>query len=203
MRWIGLTGGIATGKSKVAAFLVQLGHPVISADELAHQTLLAGSPAALAVSREFGDDVLAADGSVDRKRLGEKIAAAGRVNGAAMRARLELIVHPDVRRLAVAARQRLTAAGVPLAFYEVPLLFEKSLEKEFDAIVCVATEPELQIQRLMQRSGFTREQALERIAWLLPQADKLRGSDIVIWNNGSEAELLEQVKAALVKLSLP
>lgn len=184
MKWIGLTGGIATGKSTAARALRSAGWDVVDADELARRAVEPGSDGLRAVAREFGTEVLFQDGSLDRKALGE------RTFGEPKRmAALEAIVHPIVRALCAAERARLERAGKAVAFYDVPLLFEKRMQGDFDLTVAVLCSSEAQLARLMARNGLTRAQAEARVSSQLPLEEKARRADVVLRNDAAVEEL--------------
>lgn len=197
MLWIGLTGGIASGKSTVAKYLVEQGYSVVNADSLAHQAMSAGSPGAAKVLVRFGPGVFRPDGSVDRAKLG---AIVFQDPTGQAKLDLEAILHPEVRVQAAKEKERCRQAGCRLAFYEIPLLFEKKLESQFDKIICVAVDSNVQIQRLMDRSNLDRRLAESRIQSQLPQVAKVTGSDYVIWNNGSIEELKSATDKVIEKL---
>ncbi|MBL7689083.1 MAG: dephospho-CoA kinase [Bdellovibrionaceae bacterium] len=186
MLWIGLTGGIASGKSSVARVFVRMGIPVVSADVLAHEVLEPGSEAVERIVELFGRSVRANDGGIDRHRLGEIVFVDP--TGAKLRA-LEQILHPQVRKKADELRQELRHKGHSVAVYEVPLLFEKDMQGLFDKIVCVAVRPEVQVQRLVARNHISSVEAYQRIRKQADLSMKLAGSDIVIWNNGQTSDL--------------
>lgn len=186
MLWIGLTGGIASGKSSVARVFLRLGIPVVSADVLAHEVLQPGSEAVARVVDLFGRSVLAKNGSIDRQRLGEIVFTDS--TGAKLR-ELEHILHPQVRKKADELRRELSRKGHTLAVYEVPLLFEKDMQGLFDKIICVAVRPEIQVQRLITRNRMSSTEANQRIRRQATLSTKLAGSDIVIWNNGQASDL--------------
>ncbi len=196
MLWVGLTGGIGSGKSTVAAILESLGIAVISADLLAHEVMSAGSPGATRIQKTFGDSVLARDGSVDRAKLGAIV-----FGDPAKRLALEGIVHPEVRKKSAGEKARLEQRGDALGVYEIPLLFEKKLEDQFDLIVTVAVSSEIQVERLMKRSGLTVEQAYARISSQLSQDLKIQASDFVIWNDGDERELRKQTQKIIAEIN--
>ncbi len=191
MLWIGLTGGIASGKSTVAEMFKSLGIPVLGADGLAHDAMAAGSDGARAIRHVFGDDVFAADGAVDRAKLGAKVFADG---SGELKLKLENILHPEVRKKSESERARFESDGHALAIYEIPLLFEKNLEAHFDVIVTVAISNALQIERLMSRSKLSESDARARVSAQLDQDRKVHGADFVIWNDGSLADLKRQVE---------
>lgn len=194
MKWIGLTGGIATGKSTVAAVLRRLGIPVVDADEMAREVVAPGSPGLSEVKKRFGAEVITAEGALDRSRLGQLIFSDPKA-----RADLEGILHPMIRQRVKILRQELAEQGHRLAFYDVPLLFEKNMEKQFDGIVVVSCSPEEQKSRLMKRSGLTAEEAELRISQQWPLKSKIAGATWVIDNStGSDVEA--QVRDLLKKL---
>ncbi len=195
MLWVGLTGGIGSGKSTVAAILESLGITVISADRLAHDVMVAGSNGAAHIQKTFGNSVVAADGSVDRAKLGAIV-----FGDPGKRLALEEIIHPEVRKRSASEKARLEARGDAVAVYEIPLLFEKKLEDQFDLIVTVAVSSEIQVERLMKRSELTTEQAYARIASQLSQDLKIQASDFVIWNDGDERELRKQTQKILAEI---
>ena len=196
MRLIGLTGGIATGKSTFAAALRALGTPVIDADDLARAAVAKGTPGLAAVVAEFGDDVLAPDGELDRRRMGARVFA-----DPAARARLEATVHPAVRALFRAELARLAAEGHPVAVYDVPLLYEAKLEGEADLVVVVWAPREVQVARLAARDGLDRAAAEARLAAQLPIDEKAARADVVIANDGDPAALAEKARRLLADVT--
>lgn len=186
---IGLTGGIASGKSTVSAMLVELGAALVDADQIAREVVEPGMPALAEIARTFGEAVLNEDGTLNRKRLGQIVFA-----DAAQRKRLEQIVHPAIRRI---MRQRMAelekADPGRLVVADVPLLFESGLEGMFERVMLVYVPPHVQLERLMARDGLTREQALERIAAQMPIERKRELADIVIDNSGTKERTREQV----------
>jgi len=191
----GITGGIATGKSRVAALLRARGVPIVDADELAREVVAPGGPALAEIAEAFGAEVLAPDGSLDRKRLGERV-----FSDESARKRLNAITHPRVRALSQARFAELAQRGVTLAGYDVPLLFEAGLDAVLRPIVVVATSEATQLARLMARDGSSEAEAKARIAAQLPLAEKRRRADHVLENDGTRAELAAQVDELLVKL---
>jgi dephospho-CoA kinase len=191
----GLTGGIASGKSRVAALLRERGVPMVDADELARRAVERGTAGLHEVVLAFGPEVLTPDGSLDRKRLAALVFADPEA-----RTRLNGIVHPRVRELAQQRFAELEKAGEKLAGYDVPLLFEVGLERAFKPIVVVAASEERQLERLAQRDAMTGAEARARIAAQLPLAAKRARADYVIENDGSLAELAAQVDALVTQL---
>src|SRR5437868_12387766 len=134
MRWIGLTGGIATGKSAVTKRLRTLGYDVLDADDISHQVTGLGGSALPEIFRVFGAGLKAADGSLDRKSLGSLV-----FGQESSRKQLEAIIHPLVRAAVAAEKLRLEKEGRVVAFYDVPLLYEKQMAQDFDEVVVVTT----------------------------------------------------------------
>lgn len=179
----GLTGGIGSGKSTVAARFRARGLPVIDADVLAREVVARGSPGLAEIRARFGDAVLDEHGELDRKRLAEVV-----FHDPDARRDLNAITHPRVRDLAIQRVQELDARGEPLACYEVPLLVETGLAEVLRPLVVVVVDVATQIERSVRRDGSTREHVEARIAAQLPLADKAKLADYVIDNSGSEAE---------------
>ncbi len=191
----GITGGIGTGKSRVAAMLRERGAPVVDADELAREAVAPGSPGLAEIVQSFGPGVLAADGSLDRKGLAALV-----FTDETARKRLNAITHPRVRQLAQARFAELAQQGVSLAGYDVPLLFEVGLEQLLRPVVVVAASEDTQLARIVARDGASEADARARIAAQLPLAEKRRRADYVLENDGSLAELSAQVDGLLEKL---
>jgi dephospho-CoA kinase len=191
----GLTGGIGSGKSSVAALLREHGVPVVDADELAREAVAPGSPGLAELTRAFGSEVLGPDGALDRKRVGSLVFA-----DPAARKRLNAITHPIVRQLSQERFAALERDGVALAAYDVPLLFEVGLDQVLRPVVVVAASHETQVARVMARDGLSRDEAEARIAAQLPLAQKRARADHVLENDGSRAELSRQVSELVAKL---
>ena len=196
MKWIGLTGGIATGKSTVAKILRDLGLPVVDADELARVVVRPGSLGLHHVVKKFGQGVLSPSGELDRVQLGELI-----FKDSSRRKDLEDILHPLIQEARAQERHKLEQQGVEMAFYDVPLLYEKKLESEFDDVVLVYAPEVLQRERLRQRENLTDKQISERLAAQMPIEEKLKKSKHVIFNTGSLAGLQVNVRSALELLT--
>jgi dephospho-CoA kinase len=195
LRVFGLTGGIGSGKSTVAALLRERGVPVVDADELAREALAPDSPGLSAVITAFGPGVLLPDGSLDRKRLGALVFA-----DPDARKKLNGITHPIVRQLSQGRFAALEALGVRLAGYDVPLLFEVGLDQTLRPVVVVAASEATQLQRILERGGLSREEAQARIAAQWPLTEKRARADHVIDNDGSRAELAAQVDVLVERL---
>ena len=188
MRRVALTGGIATGKSAVAATLRTQGVPVVDADALARKAVAAGSAGLREVVARFGSGVLAADGALDRAALGRIVFA-----DPAARRDLERIVHPRVR--AGVAAFFAGQEDYPAAIAEIPLAFETGWYRSFDVVVVVACRPAAQLERLMARDRLTLDQARARLAAQWPIEDKARLADRVITTDGPREETVRQARA--------
>lgn len=194
VRVFGLTGGLGSGKSTVAAHYRSRGLPVIDADALAREVVAPGSPALAEIAREFGPEVLAGT-ALDRAKL------AGLVFGdPAARQRLESITHPRIQALRDARLRELEARGEPLACYEVPLLFEKGLEAGLRPVVVVSVPEALQVERARERDRATEAMTRARLAAQLPLADKAARADFVIDNSGPLAATLAQADSVLQRV---
>lgn len=186
MRRVALTGGIATGKSTVAATLRACGVPVVDADQLAREAVAPGSDGLRAVVDRFGPGVLQADGSLDRAGLGRVVFA-----DAAARRDLERIVHPRVRT-AVAAFFAAVDGAAAAAVAEIPLVYESGWFRDFDAVVVVACHPREQLRRLVARDGLAASAAQARLDAQWPIGDKARLADRVIVTDGSLTDTARQ-----------
>jgi dephospho-CoA kinase len=188
----GLTGGIGSGKSTVAARFRERGVPVIDADELAREVVRKGSPGLGEIVSNFGAGVLAADGELDRKKLADVVFA-----DASARQTLNQITHPRVRDLALERVQALAAKGEPLACYEVPLLIESGLTDVLRPLVVVSVDEATQLARTVLRDGATETHARARIAAQMSLAEKATLADYVIENSGSIEETRSRADAVL------
>lgn len=194
MLTVALTGGIATGKSYVLRRLQALGVPCVDSDELAHGVMAPGTEATAAIAAHFGD-VLAADGAVDRQKLGPVVFA----DPAARRA-LESIVHPAVYRAIAAAVRGFERIGAgPLAVVDIPLLYETGHAAEFAKVVATVCPQEMQLSRLAER-GLSPDAAMQRLAAQLPADEKARRADYVIRTDGTFEETDAQVATVLREL---
>ena len=193
---IGLTGGIATGKSYVLDQFRRRGVPCLDADELAHGVTAAGTEATAAVAARFGADVLAPDGSVDRTKLGPIVFA-----DPSARRELEAIVHPAVYRAIAMGIRGFEMMGDALAVVDVPLLFETGSEKTFDKVIVTACAPETQLARLVAR-GLAEDAARQRLAAQWPTEKKVARADFVVTTDGTFAETDEQVASLLANLKI-
>ena len=183
IRVIGLTGGIATGKSSVARFFEERGVPVIDADQLARDAVLPGSPALVRITELFGSGILMHDGRLDRKRLGALV-----FQEPEKRRQLEDILHPEIRKRAEELIARAAGAGHQRVIYMAPLLIEAGATDRVDDIWVVTVRPEIQLERLMKRDGISREQAERIVDSQMPLTEKERCGSVVIDNSGTEAQ---------------
>lgn len=195
MRVIGLTGGIASGKSTVSAYLRQLGAAVIDADVLARAVVEPGAEAYGEVVAAFGPEVLHPDGSLNREALGRIVFA-----DAAARLKLEQIIHPAVRRRMQSELQAAREAGATVAVLDIPLLFESGLQHLADQIWVVWVDEATQLQRLMKRNGYSETDARQRLASQWPLDRKRALADVVIDNSGSLGATHRQVAEAWQRL---
>jgi dephospho-CoA kinase len=192
---VALTGGIATGKSHVLAAFAARGLPTIDADLLAHAVVAAGTPAAQAIERRFGRDVVQADGEINRRKLGAVV-----FSDAHARRDLEAIVHPAVYA-AIRRWFETLPPSTALAVADIPLLYETRHEDDFDAVVVAACEPAEQIRRVMTRDRLSEDDARSRVNAQLPIAGKIDRADHVIWTTGSQAETSSRVEEVIRALT--
>lgn len=189
MRIIGLTGGIASGKSMVARILEGLGGVVIDADQLARAAVAPGEAAYQAIVAEFGEGILKPDRTINRRALGKIVFADPQA-----RRRLELITHPAIARRAEEKLAALEEAGTAVVIYMAPLLIEAGVTSRVDEVWVVYADQQTQLARLMQRDGISRAEALQRLAAQMPMEEKRLCGKIVIDNRGTPAETEQQVR---------
>lgn len=186
MKRIGLTGGIASGKSTVARLLAERGVPVVDADRLAREVVEPGTPGLAAIAARWPEVV--PGGVLDRKALGAIVFARP-----SERAALEAIVHPRIREESERRLRELEARGAERAVYEAALLFENDLDAGMDATILVALDPELQVARLVARDGIPPEAARARLAAQLPLEAKKARATFVVDNGGTPEQLRERL----------
>ena len=192
---IGLTGGIASGKSTLATFFKSREVPVLDADVLGHRTYDPGTDTFRAVVAAFGPELVAADGSIDRRVLGGKVF--GKPDELK---RLTDIVWPGIRKLASEALSELETAGNHLAVLEAAVLFEAGWDDLVDEVWVVVVEPDLAVQRLATRNGLDEAAARARIASQLSNSERIAKANVVIENNSDMAALEEGIQVAWEKL---
>jgi len=193
-RKVGLTGGIATGKTYVATRLREAGVPIVDADVLSREVVAPGSPALSAIRKRFGPDAVRRDGTMDRIRVGQIVFKDKRA-----RLDLEAIIHPAV----VKAINDFFAAlpkRTPFAVADIPLLFETGRDKEFDAVVVVACPREMQLARMMERNKLSKEDAERRLAAQLPIDQKIKRATYVIKTDGTFDDTNAQIDALVAAL---
>lgn len=192
MKWIGLTGGIASGKSTVSRFLLERSIPVIDADEIAREVVRPGSPGLTSVVEAFGEKILLPDGSLDRRKLGQVV-----FGHPELLHRLESVLHPLIREETRRRRRLLEAQGESLAVYDIPLLFETKAQDQFDSIVVVSCTKEQQRERLRRRGNLSESEIEERIASQIPLQFKEKEADFVLQNNRDEQHLKKETDRLL------
>ena len=187
MKTIGLTGGVGMGKSTAADLLRQRGVCVVDTDEIARQITAPGQPALAEIRAAFGDELFAADGTLLRAAMADKV-----FSDADARRQLEAILHPRIRALWQEQFAEWRAKGVPLAVVVIPLLFETGAQAELDLTVCLGCSAAIQQQRLLSR-GWSEEQVARRKQAQLPLEKKMASANYVLWNDGDRLALAAQL----------
>ncbi|NMB24448.1 MAG: dephospho-CoA kinase [Firmicutes bacterium] len=195
---LGLTGGIASGKSTVANMFRSRGYTVLDSDIFARDVVMPHKPAWYAIRETFGDEYLLPDGNINRRLLGTTVFADN-----AARERLNQIIHPRVIELIEQGIEASERKGEALVVVDVPLLFEIGYDKEVDVTVVVDVRPEVQISRLQARDGLTAREAQSRINAQLPLSTKVEQAHYVIDNSGTLEETAQQVAKLLEDLLYP
>jgi dephospho-CoA kinase len=197
MKWVGLTGGLGTGKSTVSQMLVKRGIPVIDADRIAREVVEPGGPALPGIIQAFGPGILQPDGSLDRVSVARLV-----FGNPAKLAQLETLIHPFVQREMQAQKKQLKDAGHLWAVYDVPLLFEKNLRSQFDYVIVVSvTDAETQMSRLRARNGWNDEEIQKRLSSQLRIAEKAAQADFVIYNDADLSALEKKVDTMVQMLN--
>lgn len=194
MNIVGLTGGIASGKSTVSRILERLGAVVVDADQLAREAVMPGTSAHRSIVAAFGEGILLPDGSIDRKALGSIIFA-----DSSARKRLEAITHPAIRELAERRLAELSRSGVSVAVYMAALLIEAGAADRVDEVWVVYVDRETQVRRVMARDGLSRSEAEQRLAAQMPMEEKAARGQVVVDNNGTPEELERRVEEIWAK----
>ena len=176
---LGLTGGIACGKSSISLTLKELGAVIVDGDVLSRELTAENGPALPDIRRAFGDDVFHADGSLNRRALGSIVFADGKA-----RATLDGIMQPLLLTLILRDMEDARNSGAAVCVLDMPLLYEKDIDSLCDRIWCAYVPRETQLERLMQRDGFTREEAEDRLRSQLPAEEKVARADVVIDTSG-------------------
>lgn len=183
---VGLTGGIASGKSTVAAILADLGAVVIDADRLAREVVAPGTPGLARVVETFGADVLTPEGAMDRAKVGAIVFA-----DAEQRARLEAIIHPRVRERG--AELERDAGPAAIVVHDIPLLVETGQQGTFDAVIVVDVPEDVQVERMMRDRDWSEADARARIAAQASRADRRAAATYLIENGGTREDLRHTV----------
>ncbi|RYM06908.1 dephospho-CoA kinase [Sporolactobacillus sp. THM7-7] len=194
---VGLTGGIASGKSTVSDWLKARRYPLIDADRVAREVVAPGEPVLKQIADEFGRDMLLPDGGLNRKALGKQI-----FHDKDKRERLNGMLHPLIRERMMERVKRLGQAGAPVVFLDIPLLFEGPLACWVDRTLLVYVTKDIQLRRLMARNHLSREEAMARIGTQIPLDRKKKLADAVIDNSGSLRETENQLKELLKRWNL-
>ncbi len=190
-RIVGVTGGLGSGKTTVCDFLRQGRAPVISADEISRCLMRPGYPIYDRTVEEFGEDVLDADGQLDRRLLGARV-----FSDAEARRRLNGITHPAIVDEMRRQVSRAKGQGAQVVVLDVPLLYEAGLEAMCDEVWVVWCRPEQQVRRVVQRDGLSEDEARRRLEAQMPLEQKVQRADRVIDNSGSKESLVAQVEEA-------
>jgi len=190
---VGLTGGVASGKSTVAALLRELGAVVVDSDVLAREVVEPGTPGLAAVVEAFGPAVLTADGTLDRPALGAVV-----FGDDAARRRLEAILHPLIR--ARAGELEAAAPEGTVVVHDIPLLVETGQADRFDAVLVVDVPVETQVERMVRDRGMSGEDALARVAAQADREQRLAAATHVVDNTGTREDLRDRVTEVLEKL---
>ena len=194
MKIVGLTGGISSGKSTVSSYLKQLKIPVIDADEVARKVVEPNSQGAREIRKAFGSDVFEEDGSLNRQKLGALI-----FSNAENRQKLDDLLQPLIKIMILDEIEEYRQKGETMIVLDLPLLFEKHYEKLCEEIIVVYVPRELQLERLMKRNQYTKQEALSRIDSQLSIEEKRKRATVLLDNQGTVQQLYQQVEQWLVE----
>lgn len=195
MKWIGLSGGLASGKSTVAAVLRRKGYQVIDADQVAREVLQKGTIGLQKIVEIFGQQLLESNGELNRNKMAEIV-----FSSPDQLKKLEMIVHPLIQEKVRITRKNLEEKKEKIAFYDVPLLFEKNLESQFDATILVYSSETVQKSRMKSRNNWSDVEIQSRLSAQLPMAEKLKKAKWVLNNEGTIADLEKQIDDLLGRL---
>lgn len=195
---IGLTGSIGTGKSTVAKMFSELNIPVIDADRIAREVVEPGKIAYEQIVATFGEEILLADGSINRKKLGSIV-----FQDEAKRTKLNEIVHPEVRKEMLRQKEAYLENGASCVVLDIPLLYESKLTYLVDKILVVATTPEVQLERIIARDKCSVAEAKRRMNAQIPITEKVKWADAVIDNNGTIQHTKKQLLTILKLWNVP
>ena len=194
MKIVGLTGGISSGKSMVSSYLKQLKIPVIDADEVARKVVEPNSQGARKIRKTFSSDVFEEDGSLNRQRLGALI-----FSNAENRQKLDDLLQPLIKIMILDEIEEHRQKGENMIVLDLPLLFEKQYEELCEEIIVVYIPKELQLERLMRRNQYTKQEALSRIDSQLSIEEKRKRATVLLDNQGTIQQLYQQVEQWLVE----
>ena len=194
MKIVGLTGGISSGKSTVSSYLKQLKIPVIDADEVARKVVEPNIQGAREIRKTFGSDVFEEDGSLNRQKLGALI-----FSNAENRQKLDDLLQPLIKIMILDEIEEYRQKGETMIVLDLPLLFEKHYEKLCEEIIVVYVPRELQLERLMKRNQYTKQEALSRIDSQLSIEEKRKRATVLLDNQGTVQQLYQQVEQWLVE----
>ena len=194
MKIVGLTGGISSGKSTVSSYLKQLKIPVIDADEVARKVVEPNSQGAREIRKAFGSDVFEEDGSLNRQKLGALV-----FSNAENRQKLDDLLQPLIKIMILDEIEEYRQKGETMIVLDLPLLFEKQYEELCEEIIVVYVPRELQLERLMKRNQYTKQEALSRIDSQLSIEEKRKRATVLLDNQGTIQQLYQQVEQWLVE----
>ena len=194
MKIVGLTGGISSGKSTVSSYLKQLKIPVIDADQVARKVVEPNSQGAIEIRKTFGSDVFEEDGSLNRQKLGALI-----FSNAENRQKLDDLLQPLIKIMILDEIEEYRQKGENMIVLDLPLLFEKQYEELCEDIIVVYISKELQLERLMRRNQYTKQEALSRIDSQLSIEEKRKRATVLLDNQGTIQQLYHQVEQWLVE----
>lgn len=192
---LGLTGGIATGKTTISNYLKSINIPVLDADEYARKVVEPGTPGLAEITNTFGEQILQPDGSLNRKLLGQIV-----FNDSSARQTLNDITHPRIQQMMADELHRLAEQQIPLVILDIPLLLENKNVAGADAVMVVTIPESLQLTRLMQRNNLTEKEAQSRISAQMPLVEKEKLADFVIDNSGTISSTQKQVEKVIQKI---
>ncbi|KRN86978.1 dephospho-CoA kinase [Ligilactobacillus acidipiscis] len=189
---LGLTGGIASGKSTVSDYLYEQGAVIIDADVVSREVVRPGAKGLSGLTAEFGQQILDEGGTLNRAALGDII-----FNSKEKRDIVNGILHPLIKEEMLAQVESAAQKGTDVVVLAIPLLFESHCERYCDAVLVVDIDPNTQIQRLIERNGYTKEQAQARISSQMDPTERRKRADFVVDNNGSKEETYRQIDILL------
>jgi dephospho-CoA kinase len=195
MKWTGLTGSIATGKSTAKKLIEGLGISVVDADQISHKLTEVGQLGYKKILSHFGSSILHADLTIDRKKLGQIV-----FSDINQKYVLENTLHPLIRDEVQKLKKYFENSGAEICIYDVPLLFEKGMQEQFDHIVLVWCNPQVQLERLMRRNQLNEAEAKLRMGHQLPMALKIKQSHFCLDNSSDLDDLSSQIKKLVPRL---